>query len=171
MRIARKIPGKRTALSFRSRLNLLLAHNRQKDDTERKQSFSDVANLTGSPSRSVFVDVNRVLPNPNGPGTIPNPNFEKMFILFAPMYSPGGHDTQNWRGQLVYDARPPWGITQRLVGGLILPAREILFRCVRMLADAGGNRPPRLHRRRRLLQQQPRFTDPLPGARRWRTDG
>jgi outer membrane receptor for ferric coprogen and ferric-rhodotorulic acid len=103
--------------SVSDRLNLLLAHNGQVDDLEKKQSFSNITNLTGSAGRSVFIDVNRVLPNPNGPGTIPNPNFEKMFIVHAPLFALEGRDILNWRGQVVYDAQLPWGITQRVVVG------------------------------------------------------
>jgi outer membrane receptor for ferric coprogen and ferric-rhodotorulic acid len=104
--------------SFSERLNLLLAHNGQFDDTERKQTYSNITNLNGSAGRSVFVDVNRVLPNPNGVGTIPNPNFEKMFILHAPLFAQDGHDILNWRGQIVYDAQLPWNITQRVMVGV-----------------------------------------------------
>jgi outer membrane receptor protein involved in Fe transport len=103
--------------SFSDRLNLLIGHNGQLDRTTKKQTFSNINNLNGSAGRSVFVDVNRVLPNPNGAGTIPNPNFEKMFILHAPLYAADGHDIQNWRGQIVYDAKLPWNVTQRFVLG------------------------------------------------------
>ena len=58
-----------------------------------------------------------MLPNPNGPGTVPNPNYEQMYVLHVPIYNPGGHDILNWRAQLVYDAVLPWGITQRVVLG------------------------------------------------------
>jgi hypothetical protein len=58
-----------------------------------------------------------VLPNPNGPGTVPNPNYEQMYIIHVPLYNPDGHDILNWRAQLVYDAVLPWGITQRVVLG------------------------------------------------------
>jgi outer membrane receptor for ferric coprogen and ferric-rhodotorulic acid len=103
--------------SFSERLNLLIAHNGQVDDIQKKQTYSNVTNLNGSAGRSLFIDVNPVLPNPNGPGTIPNPNFEKLFILHAPLYAQEGRDIQNWRGQLVYDARLPWDIRQRVLVG------------------------------------------------------
>jgi outer membrane receptor for ferric coprogen and ferric-rhodotorulic acid len=99
------------------RLNLLVAHNGQVDDLEKKQTYSNITNLNGSAGRSVFIDVNRVLPNPNGAGTIPNPNFEKMFILHAPLFALEGRDIQNWRAQAVYDTEFRWGITQRFVLG------------------------------------------------------
>ena len=103
--------------SFSERLNLLIGHNGQIEDTEKKQTYSNISNLNGSVGRSVFIDVNRVLPDPNGPGTIPNPNFEKMFILHAPLFARDGRDILNWRGQLVYDAQLPWDIRQRVLIG------------------------------------------------------
>lgn len=103
--------------SFSDRLNLLLAHNGQFDDTLRKQTYSSLASVGGVAGRSVHIDVNPVLPNPNGPGTVPNPNYEQMYIIHAPLYNEEGHAITNWRAQLVYDARLPWGITQRIVAG------------------------------------------------------
>lgn len=103
--------------AFTERLNLLLAHNGQIDETFRKQTYSSLASVGGVAGRSVHIDVNPVLPNPNGPGTVPNPNFEQMYIVHAPLYNPDGHDITNWRAQVVYDAALPWGVTQRLVVG------------------------------------------------------
>jgi outer membrane receptor for ferric coprogen and ferric-rhodotorulic acid len=101
--------------SFRSGLNLLLAFSGQRDDQLRKQSIAaNPATLGGATGRTVVADVNRVLPDPNGSGTIPNPNFEKLYTLFTPFLVKDGHDIANWRGQLVYDARLPWGISQRV---------------------------------------------------------
>ncbi|MEO6246260.1 MAG: TonB-dependent receptor plug domain-containing protein [Opitutaceae bacterium] len=101
--------------SFTDRLSALIAHNGQFDETIRKQTYSSLASVGGVPGRSVHVDVNPVLPNPNGPGTVPNPNYEQLFIIHAPLYNPDGHDIVNWRAQVVYDAKLPWGITQRAV--------------------------------------------------------
>ena len=101
--------------SFSDRLNLLVAHNGQIDDTQRKQTFSSLASVGGLPGRSLHVDVNPVLPSPNGTGTVPNPNYEQLFIIHAPFYNPDGHEIANWRGQVVYDAALPWGVAQRVV--------------------------------------------------------
>ena len=101
--------------SFTDRLSALIAHNGQFDETIRKQTYSSLASVGGVAGRSVHIDVNPVLPNPNGTGTVPNPNYEQMFIIHAPLYNPDGHDIVNWRAQLVYDAKLPLGITQRAV--------------------------------------------------------
>ena len=103
--------------AFTERFSALVAHNGQVDETVRKQSYSSLASVGGVAGRSVHVDVNPVLPNPNGPGTVPNPNYEQMYIVHAPLYNPDGHDIMGWRGQLLYDAALPWGITQRIVLG------------------------------------------------------
>ncbi len=103
--------------SFTDRLNVLLAHNGQFDETIRKQTYSSLGSVGGLPGRSVHVDVNPVLPNPNGPGTVPNPNYEQLFVIHAPFYNPDGHKILNWRAQVVYDASLPWGISQRLILG------------------------------------------------------
>jgi outer membrane receptor protein involved in Fe transport len=102
--------------SFSPRLNALLAYNRQSDLTARKQSISAQGWL-GIGGRSVHIDVNPVLPNPNGSGTIPNPNFEKPFIVYTPLLNIDNHEVQNWRGAMVYDAVLPWGISQRVMLG------------------------------------------------------
>ena len=103
--------------AFSERLSALVAHNGQFDETIRKQTYSSLASVGGVNGRSVHVDVNPVLPNPNGPGTVPNPNYEQMYIIHAPLYNPDGHDIMGWRGQVVYDAALPLGITQRVVLG------------------------------------------------------
>ena len=103
--------------AFSDQLHGLVAHNAQVDDTIRKQAFSSLSSLGAVAGRYLHVDVNPVLPNPNGPGTIPNPNYEQLFIVHVPLYNPDGHDILNWRAQLVYDAVLPWGITQRVVLG------------------------------------------------------
>ena len=102
--------------AFSDRLHALFAHNAQVDETIRKQAFSTVTVIAPA-SRYLHIDVNPVLPNPNGTGTVPNPNYEQMYVIHVPIYNPGGHDILNWRGQLVYDAALPWGITQRVVLG------------------------------------------------------
>lgn len=101
--------------SFSERFSALVAHNGQFDETIRKQTYSSLASVGGVAGRSVHIDVNPVLPNPNGPGTVPNPNYEQMYIVHAPLYNPDGHDIMGWRGQVVYDAALPFGITQRVV--------------------------------------------------------
>ena len=102
--------------AFSDRFNVLVAHNGQFDETVRKQTYTNISALNGI-DRSVVVDVNPVLPNPNGPGTIPNPNFEKLYIAHTPLLNPDGHKIVNWRGQAVYDLALPWKITQRFVAG------------------------------------------------------
>ena len=102
--------------SVSERLNLLVAYNGQYDETKRKQSMSNLGSFIAG--RSVRIDVNPVLPNPNGPGTIPNPNFEELYVAYLPYLRPDGHKIQNWRGQAVYDASLPWGISQRVVLGV-----------------------------------------------------
>ena len=102
--------------SFSDRLALLVAHNRQVDDLAQKRTQSGTSVLGGN-SRTVIIDTNRVLPNPNGTGTIPNPNFEQLYISYYPYITNDGHEIANSRGQLVYDARLPWNISQRVVLG------------------------------------------------------
>jgi outer membrane receptor for ferric coprogen and ferric-rhodotorulic acid len=103
--------------SFTPRLYGLLAHNGQVDETFRKQTYSSLASVGGVAGRSVHIDVNPVLPNPNGPGVVPNPNYEQMYLVHAPLFNPDGHQIANWRAQLVYDVPLKWGISQRLVAG------------------------------------------------------
>lgn len=102
---------------FSERLSGLFSHNGQFDETVRKQTYSSLASVGGVAGRSVHVDVNPVLPNPSGPGVVPNPNYEQMYIVHAPLYNPDGHKITNWRGQLVADAALPWGISQRVILG------------------------------------------------------
>jgi hypothetical protein len=103
--------------AFTDRLSGLVAFNVQFDETVRKQTYSSLASVGGVAGRSVHVDVNPILPDPNGPGTVTNPNYGQMFIVHAPLYNPDGHDILGGRGQFVYDAALPWGITQRLALG------------------------------------------------------
>jgi outer membrane receptor for ferric coprogen and ferric-rhodotorulic acid len=102
--------------SFGDHFRVLLAHNAQFDDTSRIQTYSSASAL-GINSRAVFIDVNRVLPNPSVPGaTIPNPRFEKLFIAYAPTLTTDGNKDIGWRGSAVYDTQLPfWNSTFRAV--------------------------------------------------------
>ncbi len=101
--------------AFTDRLSALIAHNGQFDETTRRQVWSSLAGW-GIQGRSVFYDVNPVLPNPNGNGTtVPNPNYDQLMTYYSPLFNPDGHRILNWRAQTVYDAKLPWGITERLV--------------------------------------------------------
>jgi outer membrane receptor for ferric coprogen and ferric-rhodotorulic acid len=100
--------------AFTDRLSALVAHNGQFDETVRRQVWSSLAGF-GIQGRSIFYDVNPVLPNPNGTGTVPNPNYDQLMTYYSPLLNPDGHRILNWRAQAVYDARLPWGIKQRVV--------------------------------------------------------
>jgi hypothetical protein len=67
---------------FSRATSLWFAYNRQNERTE--QSLTRNGNLAGSNARAVFIDVNPRLPDPSFPNdptrTIPNPNFEQLFI-------------------------------------------------------------------------------------------
>ena len=104
--------------TFADNFRVAFAHNRQKDDTNRQTSVNGAILVAGGNARAVFIDVNPRLPNPAGPGTIPNPRFEQYFVGFIPIRNIEGHEIEGWRGTAVFDARLPWGITQRLVGGI-----------------------------------------------------
>ena len=104
--------------AFSRNFSVSLIHNGQVDDTERLQMFSNQQGL-GVASRGLFIDVNPSLPNPNGPGVIPNPKFEEFFFTHVPILNLDAHDVKSWRGIAVYDARAPfWDMTQRLVGSM-----------------------------------------------------
>lgn len=90
--------------AFAGGLNVLAGYNHQKDDAKRLQTYASNG-WQATNSRGVFIDVNRVLPNPDGPGTIPNPRFEKYFVTHIPSYNRQRHDIDNWRAMAVYDAR------------------------------------------------------------------
>lgn len=92
--------------AFAGGLNVLAGYNHQKDDAKRLQTYASNG-WQATNSRGVFIDVNRVLPNPDGPGTIPNPRFEKYFVTHIPSYNRQRHDIDNWRAMAVYDARAP----------------------------------------------------------------
>lgn len=105
--------------AFSDRLNVLLAHNRQFDTTYRKGSYSALTSFQSAifGARSVHIDVNPFLPNPAGPGLIPNRNYEQLYTIYNPIFAPEGHTIINWRAQVVYDASLPFGISQRVVAG------------------------------------------------------
>ncbi len=103
--------------AFSERLSALAAVNGQFDETVRKQTYSSLGSVGGVAGRSLHIDVNPVLPNPNGPGVVPNPNYEQMYIIHSPLFNPDGHDIYGVRGQLVGDVALPWGVTQRVVLG------------------------------------------------------
>ncbi len=104
--------------SLGDHLRLLFAHNGQVDDTTRLQTYSSAGAL-GMNARAVFIDVNRVLPNPNVPGaTIPNPRFEQLFLAYAPTFTDDGNRSVGWRTSAVYDTKLPfWNSTFRAVAG------------------------------------------------------
>jgi len=68
--------------AFNRQTSVWLAYNRQNELTD--QSLTRNGNVAGSNARSVFIDVNPRLPDPAFPNdptrTIPNPNFEQLFI-------------------------------------------------------------------------------------------
>lgn len=94
--------------AFSRHFRVLVAHNGQRDTTSRVQSYSSASAL-GSNTRTVFIDVNRVLPHPTIPGaTIPNPRFEQLFVAYAPTMTRDGNDAQGWRGTALWDSRLPF---------------------------------------------------------------
>lgn len=101
---------------FTDRFNVLFAHNGQKDDTFRINVFN--GNVAGVGIRDVMIDVNPSLPDPadaTRTRLIPNPRFEKYYVVHNPVTIIDGHDIQNFRGVAVYDLDLPRRITQRLV--------------------------------------------------------
>jgi outer membrane receptor for ferric coprogen and ferric-rhodotorulic acid len=68
--------------SFSRDTRVWLAYNRQKEFTD--QSLTRNANIWNANARGIFIDVNRTLPDPAFPNdptrTVPNPNFEQLFI-------------------------------------------------------------------------------------------
>ena len=103
--------------TFAPNLRASVSYNRQRDVTNRSQTNNGAIFVGGANARAVLIDVNPRLPNPNGAGTIANPNYEQLFIAFIPIQNNEGHRIEAWRGTAVYDAKLPWGITQRLVLG------------------------------------------------------
>ena len=90
--------------AFSDRFSVLAGLNHQIDDAKRLQTYASNG-WQATNSRAVFIDVNRVIPNPDGLGTIPNPRFEKYFVTHIPSYNRQRHDIDNWRAMAVYDAR------------------------------------------------------------------
>lgn len=68
--------------AFNRQTSLWFAFNRQNETTD--QGLTRNGNLAGSNARGVFIDVNPRLPDPAFPAdptrTIPNPNFEQLFL-------------------------------------------------------------------------------------------
>jgi outer membrane receptor for ferric coprogen and ferric-rhodotorulic acid len=104
--------------AFSDRISVLLAHNIQRDDSSRPQTYSAAQSL-GTNSRNVFIDVNRVLPHPTIPNaTIPNPRFEEYFVAYGPTFATDGHDIAGTRTAIVLDPRLPWaGSSLRFILG------------------------------------------------------
>ena len=101
------------------RLRLLLAHNGQTDDVKREKAMNDLLqNNSGFGARSLHLDISPNLPNPAGPGLIPNPRYEQYFVHHHQLLNNDGHDVLNFRGVAVYDLALPRGITQRVVGSV-----------------------------------------------------
>jgi outer membrane receptor protein involved in Fe transport len=103
--------------TFTPNLRGSVSYNRQRDVTNRSQTNNGAIFVQGQNARAILIDVNPRLPNPNGTGTIVNPNYEQLFTAYVPIQNNEGHEISAWRGTLVYDAKLPWGITQRLVLG------------------------------------------------------
>lgn len=101
-----------------SNFRVALAHNRQRDDSNRQTTVNGAILVAAGNARAIFIDVNPQLPNPTGAGVIPNPRYEQYFVGFIPIQNVEGHEIDGWRGTAVYDARLPWGIRQRIVGGV-----------------------------------------------------
>ena len=99
-------------------LRILIGHNAQFGDTTRLQTQSSQGAI-GADSRSVFLDVNRVLPHPTLPNaTIPNPRFEQYFVVHAPTFGLDGNKATSWRTSLVHDTKLPfWHSSLRTVAG------------------------------------------------------
>ena len=103
---------------FTSNLRGLLSANTQQDRVSRPKTLNDLQQDTNG-GRSVFIDVNSSLPDPTDPTglrLIPNPRFEQYYVQHQLTLINDRHEIKNVRGTLVYDAKLPWGITQRVVG-------------------------------------------------------
>jgi outer membrane receptor protein involved in Fe transport len=102
-----------------NRFRLLLAHNGQRDSVRREKSLNDLLqNNSGFGARSLHRDISPNLPNPAGPGLIPNSRYEQFFIHHHQLLNNDGRDVLNFRGVAVYDLELPRGFTQRLVGSV-----------------------------------------------------
>jgi outer membrane receptor protein involved in Fe transport len=104
--------------TFTDRFRVALAYNHQKDASNRQTMPNGAILVPAGNARAVFIDVNPRLPDPTGTGTIPNPRYEQYFVGYIPVQNVDGHTISAWRGTAVYDAQLPWGITQRIVGGI-----------------------------------------------------
>lgn len=98
-------------------LHLLLSQNAQATSNLQESTFSG-SSVLGVNSRTLFIDVNRVLPNPTMPGaTIPNPRFEQYFVGYIPVHITNGTFATGVRTSVVYDTKLPAASNLRLVGG------------------------------------------------------
>jgi iron complex outermembrane recepter protein len=104
--------------TFAENFRVSVAYNHQRDASNRQTMPNGAILVAGGNARAIFIDVNPRLPNPNGTGTIPNPRYEEYFVGYIPVQNVDGHTIDGWRGTAVYDAKLPWGITQRIVGGV-----------------------------------------------------
>ena len=98
---------------------LQVSQNTQYNNTETLTMFSG-ASVMGMNSRTVFIDVNRVLPDPNGTGTatIANPRFEKYYVAYVPVLSSNGAKASGWGTSLVHDTKLPfWQSSLRTIAG------------------------------------------------------
>jgi len=99
-------------------LNLLLAGNSQWQDQSQESMFSG-SSVLGVNSRSLFIDVNPLIPNPNVPGaTMPNPRFEQYYVGYIPVFITNGNEVSGVHGSAVYDLPIPYkNSSLRFVGG------------------------------------------------------
>jgi hypothetical protein len=79
-----------------NRFRLLLAHNGQRDSVRREKSLNDLLqNNSGFGARSLHRDISPNLPNPAGPGLIPNSRYEQFFIHHHRLLNNDGRDELN----------------------------------------------------------------------------
>lgn len=108
-------------------LSFAFTHSGQEDKTVRVQTVSNESGFPQVNSRSLLIDVNPLLPNPNGAGTLPNPNFEEYFVAYAPTNNPDEHKISNWRGLALWNLEmPSVGATQRVVAGVTHRREKVL---------------------------------------------
>lgn len=102
---------------FTRSLRALFAVNQQVDKNVRPKTLNDnMQNTFGG--RGLFLDVNPSLlevSDPANPRLVPNPYYEKYYVVHQLLTTNDGHDIRNLRGVLVCDPTLPWGITQRAV--------------------------------------------------------
>ena len=102
---------------FTPGLRGLFAVNHQRDVNVRPRTTLDNLQTTFA-GRGIYLDVNPSLSDvrdPANPRLVPNPYFEKYYIAHGLSSTNDGHAIDNVRAVGVYDARLPWGITQRAV--------------------------------------------------------